>query len=428
MTQHLPEMHDLTEIARQAYLYTLPLIIAEATRRAFLASPRNRVNCFHHAHRLLGYRDREVTAPNNDTLYSVAWLDLSAGPVTLSIPKTDERYFSLALMDMYTNNFVILGTRTTGGNGGVYTVVGPTHAVPAGSHRIVRAPTARVWALGRLLVDGDNDLRAALEIQRGLFVAEGAKTDDDIDPGPAVLASADWNDYFLAANRLLKRDSPPVTDRRLLEQIAPLHVGPDQNFDAQSFAGDQVSEIAAGVTAARRELANTAGSLGMDRGAWTYPDEHIGSYGQNYQYRAEIALSYLAALPREEAMYMQARGSEPNGLFDGAQDYVLHFPAGELPPVDSFWSLSLYEATQEGLFFFADTPSHRYTMGDRSPGLTFNADGSLDIWIGAHSPGDTKEHNWLPSSPSAFALVFRCYLPRNPLLAGNYRLPGVRSR
>ncbi len=398
----------------------------EWTRRSLLGKHSTKgVNCFDHVHRLLNHRDRYVTAPNNDTLYSNAWLDLSEGPVVISVPRTRDRYFSLAFMDMYTNNFAILGTRTTGTEGGEYTVVGPDDAAPAGACNVLRAPTPRVWALGRLLIEDESDLAAAYEVQRGLFIHGGVKTIDDIDPRPPVSRAADWRRYFAASNRLLKRESPPVTDAKLLSQIAPLHIDPEQTFDPDAFSAVQASEIALGVAAARSDLARTTGLLGQDGREWSYPVAQIGNFGQSYEYRAQISVGYLAALPREEAMYMRAHGGGSRGLLDGTRDYVLHFAAGETPPVNSFWSLSLYEATDDGRLFFADTPLRRYAIGDRTSGLTFNLDGSLDIWIGAHSPSVEKELNWLPSPTTAFSLVMRCYLPQQSLIDGSYRLPAV---
>ncbi len=419
---NIPDLAELTRLAKRAYLYTVPLVVVESTRKSRL---KNGANRFNHARKLLNHRSRWVTTPNNDTLYSDAWLDLSHGPLTITVPATGERYFSLAFMDMYSNNFVVLGTRTTGGNGGVYTLIGPDDAMPADDRNVIRAPTPRVWALARILVDGESDLPQACAIQDGLFIHEGANK-DDIAPGEATLRSAGWQEYLAAANRLLKRERPPVTDGRILEQIAPLNIGPDQQFDAEAFSPAEAEAIAAGVQAGKDYLIKVQGSRGKVVQGWTYPGYGNGNFGQNYVLRAVIAVGGLGALPLEEAMYMRADGDGPQGLFDGNGNYVLHFAADRLPPLDSFWSLSLYEATDDGMFFFADTPQRRYIISDRSPGLTFNDDGSLDLWIGASSPGAGKEHNWLPSPATPFALFFRGYMPRPALIQGEYRLPAIQ--
>jgi hypothetical protein len=412
---------ELRERARQAYLYTVPLVIMETTRKWRL---RNGANRFNHARKLLNHRSRWVTTPNNDTLYSDAWLDLSHGPLTITVPATGERYFSLAFMDMYTNNFAILGTRTTGNGGGEYTIVGPDHSIPEGAGNVVRTPTPRVWALARILVDGPDDLANACAVQDGLFINQEAPT-EDVTPGEPVLREAPWNEYLKAANDLLRREPPPATDLGMLRKIAPLGIGPDQRFDADRFDGEQASAIEDGINAAKDFLVTVQGARGAVVEGWTYPNARTGDFAQDYLLRAVIAVGGLGALPVEEAMYMRADGDQERGLFDGKRNYRLHFPAGEMPPLNSFWSLSLYEAMDDGQFFFADTPLRRYAIGDRSPGLTWNEDGSLDIWIGADSPGEARENNWLPAPEKPFALIFRGYMAKSALRNGHYRLPRV---
>lgn len=423
MTANYPTVDPaaLRDLAKQAYLYTVPLVIMEMTRKWRIGKG---ANTFNHARKLLNHRSRWVTTPNNDTLYSDAWLDLSQGPITITVPATGERYFSLAFMDMYTNNFAILGTRTTGGDGGTYTVVGPDEAIPEGVDNVVRAPTPRVWALARVLVDGPEDLADACAVQDGLFIGEGATT-EDVAPGDPVLRDTPWHEYLAAANRLLRREPPPVTDQGMLRKIAPLGIGPDQHFDAGRFDDEQARAVEDGVEAAKDFLVTVQGARGAVVDGWTYPSARTGDFGQDYLLRAVIAVGGLGALPVEEAMYMRADGDQTRGLFDGNSNYRLHFPAGEMPPLNSFWSLSLYEAMDDGQFFFADTPLRRYALGDRSPGLTWNEDGSLDIWIGADHPGEGREGNWLPSPAAPFALFFRGYMPKSSLRNGGYRLPRV---
>src|SRR5690606_31362268 len=145
----------------------------------------------------------------------------------------------------------------------------------------------------------------------------------------------------------------------------------------------------------------TGGARPID--GWSYPPANLGDFDQGYGFRAAVALGGLAALPPTEAMYMRAVG-ESRGVFDGTRAWRLHFPADRLIPVNSFWSLSLYEATPEGQYFFADNPLNRYAIGDRSPGLKMNDDDSLDLWIGHESPGPDREGNWLPAPAGPFAL------------------------
>jgi len=408
-----PDLNALTEAARAAWLYALPLVeVASARSRGFpVAGP---MNSFGHMAELADHNARAITTPNNDTLYSSAQLDLSKGPVSLTLPPSGDRYLSVALMDAYTNNFAILGTRTTGVKGGTFRLVGPLDA--AEGPNVIRAPTRHVWALARVLVDGPHDLAEARRVQAGLQI-QGPSAES---PAAHGAREADWPEYFAGVARLLRDNPPPVTDRAAMEVMAPLGLG---DFDPGRFSPAEAEAIAAGVAQARLDV-RRGGGPGFVEG-WSYPQAQLGNFGEHYGYRASVALGGLAALPPVEAMYMRAKGPMPRALFDGNEDWVLHFPADRMLPVQSFWSLSLYEATADGQFFFTDNPLDRYAIGDRTPGLALNADGSLDIWIGNRSPGPERESNWLPAPAGPFALFIRAYLPKPELLDGRYRLPQV---
>lgn len=409
-------MGDLRTAAREAWLYTLPLIEV-ATTRARGQALGHRMGAFTHVRSLANHRHRAVTTPNNDTLYSTAQVDLSEGPVTITLPAAGERYLSLAFMDAYTNNFAILGTRTTGSDGGTFRLVGPRESVEGGP--VIRSPTDHVWALARILVDGPHDLEAAREVQAGISMQAPASE----APGPFANRAAPWAEYFASAAALLAANPPPITDLALLRRIAPL--GLMEGFDPARFSPADAAEIEAGIAEAKE--AACRGGLGGSEfiQGWSYPGPRLGDFDQDYEFRASVALSGLAALPPAEATYMRGEGDLPGNLYDGTKAWRLHFPADAPLPVNSFWSLSLYEATDDGQFFFTDNPLGRYAIGDRTPGLQRNADGSLDIWMGHEAPGPEREANWLPAPAGPFALFMRAYLPKPELLDGRYRLPPV---
>jgi hypothetical protein len=417
---------DLRVIAYDAWLYVLPLLTMASTRALMLAKGA-RPNVLYARPRLADASSRLVTEPNNDTLYASAWLDLSAGPVTFMLPDFGARYFSLSLMDMYTNNFAVPGTRTTGSKGGTFKVVGPFDAIAASEHNVVRSPTPHVWALARVLVNGPDDLDAAVAAQAGIQLA-APRVEASQQPGVIAAAAPDapWQTVFAEANRLLAEDRPPITDNAMMQRIAPLGVGPDVDFRPDAFSDAERQEIAAGMEDARALLAHPR-ARGMAVAGWFYPRANIGVFEQDYLTRAVVARSGLAALPREEAMYMGAAGENGDGLYDGRKPWQLHFASGTLPPVRAFWSLSLYQRTPDGRFFFVENDLRRYAIGDRSPGLRKNADGSLDIWIGHDDPGDERRANWLPAPAGPFTLTLRAYLPDPALLSGKYRLPAVTS-
>jgi hypothetical protein len=393
--------------ARDAYLYALPLIEMATTRARLLKAPGAAINKLAHTRTLSDDKARWVTTPNNDTLYSSAFLDLTKGPVTLIIPPMGQRYFSVSVMDMFTNNNVVLGTRTIGGEGGTFTLVGPGQA--SSGPNPVRTATPHAWMLIRILTDGGDNLAATHKLQDA-FVLKGAT-------GGAVAAYAARDakpaDYYATARSLLASDPAPPTDQKILRRTKGfLGAGP---FDEAAAA--------AGVEQARMITIFAKGRQ-VFTGGWSYPRQNLGDYGQDYLYRAIVALQGLGALPVAEAMYLKAAGDDGVGTFTGDGPYRLSLPA-QLP-LDGFWSLSMYEATTDGQFFFTDNPIKRFAIGDRTPGLKRNADGTLDLWIGRAHPGGERSANWLPAPKAGpFALYLRAYLPRAELLDGRFRLPAV---
>jgi hypothetical protein len=410
---------ELRSAARDAWLFGLPLIeMAQTRARAFANGARP--NQLRHVRNLATHQSRGVTAPNNDTLYSSAWLDLTQGPVSVTLPKTGRRYFSLALMDMYTNNFAVLGTRTTGENGQAFDVVGPTASADVAA---IRSPTPWVWLLGRTLVDGEADLKAAHAVQDQIGLSGPERPQLS---GPVTQRSAPWASYLGSVQALMNENPPRATDARLLGAIAPLGLGPGATFDASRFSSTEGADIEAGVRDAQ-EMLRTRGQGRAVQG-WNYPRSNLGDFGQDYLFRAQVALVGLAALPPAEAMYMRAVDASGGGALDSSRTWRLSFAANALPPVDGFWSISMYEITEAGQLFFFDNPINRYSIGDRTPGLKRGADGSLDIWMSQQDPGGERSANWLPTPKGRpFTVSFRAYLPRPTMIEGSFLLPPLQA-
>ena len=413
-------LSPLAAAAEEAWLYGLALI-ENAGARDEVRRGGTAPNTMLHARDLTTPANQFVTTPNNDTLYSRAWLDLSQGPVRLTIPRTGNRYISVALMDMYTNNFAVLGTRTTGADGGRFTIVGPT--APSDDPRAIRSPTRWVWLLSRVLVDGQSDLAAARAVQDAVRVEGSATT---WATRPPVPRTANAMTYFSAVQALLMENQPPATDDTFFERIRPLGFGPRGGFDPARFSRAERAEIEAGVASGRVRLRSTR-RQGPVANGWSYPKSNLGDYGQDYFYRAQVAVGGLAALPNAEAMYMRPVNAEGGNPFDSAKNWVLRLPAQQLPPVDAFWSLTMYRMTPEGQYFLFDNPVDRYAIGDRTAGLKRGSDGGIDIWMSRGDPGVSRRSNWLPTPPSGpFGVVFRAYLPLAPLIDGTYRLPELQ--
>ncbi|MBJ7412386.1 MAG: DUF1254 domain-containing protein [Phenylobacterium sp.] len=414
---------DLKSAAREAWLYGLPWIEMAAARDRMLGNKGGQpagLNAFGHSRQLIGPEGLTITSPNNDTIYSSAWLDLTQGPLTLTVPPTGDRYISLAGMNMYTDNDFVLGTRTTGGAGGRYTIVGPGQA--GAGPNIVRLNTAHGWLLARTLVDGPQDLPAVHKIQDQLRLSGPAGV------RPAKVYATRHSpalEYFASLAELLKFDPPPATDGVLFGRAAPLGLSAGGGFDPRRFDAAAVAEIEAGVAEARKAIDGIRPGASVQ--GWTYPRHTLGYFHQDYLFRAAVAVIGLAALPPAEAMYMQPV-ADKGRIFDGTGPYRMHFPAGQMPPVNAFWSLTMYRPTKDGQFFLVDNPIKRYSIGDRTPGLRKNADGSLDLWIARSDPGGDMSANWLPApSDGPFSLSFRAYLPTPDFQDGRYRLPALQQ-
>lgn len=419
MSNHA-DLNTLGRAAADAFIYTLPLVVMETFRRRRIA--RSGMHRLLHAPRLLTPRDRAITTPNNDTLYTDFWLDLAAGPATVTLPSTAGRYISLHIVDAWSNTVAALSPRNTGTDPLTITLIGPDANASRLTGNVMRCPTRYTMGLFRTLVDGPADIPGARDAQAAMQLT--APTPDDRE-GPLIDRHAPWPDYFAEAARLMRLNPPPVTDLGLLRQLAPLGLDTEGTFTPEKFSPAQAAAIQAGVEQAKNELQQMQQGTGAGDAlpdGWQAPPRNMSVFGQDYRNRAHIAITALLALPLEEATYFRADAMGGRGL-DGRQMWRWHFPAGHPLPADAFWSLTLYEPTDAGESFLVENPIDRYAIGDRTPGLTLNADGSLDIWIGHDNPGAARESNWLPAPAGPFNLWLRAYHPAGGLLDGSYQLP-----
>ncbi|TPE59495.1 DUF1254 domain-containing protein [Sandaracinobacter neustonicus] len=378
----------------------------------------NGSNLLIHRSTLSGPRDRTITTPNNDTLYSTAFLDLSAGPVLLTIPKLNGRYASAVVMDSRTDNVILLRETDEGrheiafGNGKTGTIPGVDGAPPR--HLV---PSKEGWLLIRTLVDGPADLEAARAAQAGftLEVPEASRRPQreavvlPVLPDPAML---------------LRRANPVIAENPYLARPALAATGYGQGgeaFEALPVWRQWLWRFILPRAFDKLKAGLNAGARSTDDG-WSNPPPGIGTASATDAVRSAVALGGLAALPKEEATYWMAVLDSDRQDFDGAHHYRLTIPANV--PVGAFWSLSLYERLPDGRLFFVENPIQRYAVGDRTQGLKRNADGSLTITIQPTDPG--PEANWLPSPASGpFNLAFRAYRPGEPIRNGSWRLPPV---
>ncbi len=405
-----------------AYRYGLPIYDNARVTYAVSQSPFNPLrvapNIFLHGRKLADYRSRIVTTPNTDTLYSVAIVDLSAGPVLLKVPEFGKRYYSIALIDAFTNNSDYVGSRATGDQAATYVIVPPgyTGALPEGAKRL-RANTPHTVLLARILIDGPDDYDDVHELQNGLKLTQAGTP-----PAPALIAPIpdDPENFVALVNQVLRANPPPAADGHALKRFAALGLGPD----AGALTPAQKALWAKHFDDVQKALLTEIHSFGETHDGWSYLPGDVGNFGTDYATRAAVAVTGLWVNIPAEAVYTFAGLDTKGQKLVGSKSYRLRLPAGA-PPVDSFWSLSIYEVEPDGRLFFGDNPLHRYAIGDRTQGLKKNADGSLDILIQRDSPGADKESNWLPAPDGDFRLVARAYLPRPELLEGRFKYPSV---
>lgn len=418
-------------LAAQAYVWGQPLVISVRTAQRF--AQLLGVDQLTTQRTLSDASSRLVVAPNVDTLYSVAVLDLRRGPEVLTVPAIGDRYYTYQFLDMYTESFAYVGTRATGGRAGSWLVVAPDWrgSVPPGD-TLVRASTPVVIMLGRFLVSGPSDLPAAQATMAQVQLRPGpAGTQPGAGDAPAGLgnpigtpqtvghAGAAFFDELgddLAVN-------PPTSaaDRAELARLAPLGVGPGRHPGAAATTAER-AVLAQGVSqGAARVAAATAASTAHDTNGWS-SSTHVGRYGADFSTRAVVAQSGWGANVPEEAMYLHSTHDGQGRPYSGARPYVLHFPPGSLPPAKAFWSITLYGPDR----FLVANPENRFAIGNRTPGLVTNPDGSLDVYLQTTAPVG-HEANWIPTPAGAFSLTLRIYLPGPSALDGSYRVPAVRS-
>ncbi|MBO9352952.1 DUF1254 domain-containing protein [Bordetella petrii] len=405
--------------ARTAVMTTLPLfemarMRASNTARRHpaagfagdsAASRMRWVNQFTHTRRLRGPEDKEVVTPNNDTLFTNAWLDLSAGPLIIEVPEMGRRYWVLGFLDAWTNPWAYAGRRTTGGDAQRLLVHGPgwQGAVPAGMH-VVSAPSDDVWVIGRILVDANPaDLAEvhALQDRFAIYRLDGASALSRIDTlfDNRDTGVPDAREYRRVLDTMLQRNPSAVA----------LPPWPSMQ-ELQSALAEVYTEL--------RDIAQPS-ELG---GGWTTAVAVRTSFGDDIVTRARVARNWIGTLGIDEAMYIMAEVDAQGEPLTGARRYVLRFPPGGGPEVGAFWSITLYRRSD---CLLAANPIGRHSVGDRTPGLRHDTDGGLSIWIQAEDPGPGK--NWLPApAGQGFYLTLRLYQPGRAHLEGTFDYPAVR--
>ncbi|WP_206056805.1 DUF1254 domain-containing protein [Nocardioides sp. GY 10113] len=436
-----PASPQLERIAVEGYHYLYPAVLMDVTRRVATSLPAGvrpgfgPPNAFSHMRTFPPGDFRDVVRPNFDTLYSIAWLDLTNGPQVVCVDRAVEQYFMLPMLDMWTDVFAVVGSRTTGGAPAQYAIVPPRWdgSVPEGTVRI-DAPTPWVWIVGRTQTNGPADYDAVHAIQDGFAlrplteqpeatvgaVAPEGGVDLSVAPMDHV-ASMTGREFFARGARLLSENPPHLTDQPILARLRRLGLEPGRAFDAGTASPEVLAAIDAAPSEALSRMAAAVPVSAPVVDGWAVRRAGIGVYGTDYLYRAVIAMVGLGANLPEDAIYPLLLADENGEPPVGERNYLLHFDADAHPPVDAFWSLTMYD----GDGFPVPNAMDRYALGDRDP-LVHNPDGSLDLYISRTDPGPERRANWLPAPEGPLGLTFRLYGPRPEILDGRWTPPPLR--
>jgi hypothetical protein len=429
---------EAQSIAVDAYVYFYPLLSMDVSRKQFtngISDFKSPMNTFMNVPAYPPADFKGVVRSNFDTLYSASWLDMTKEPVVISAPDTDGRYYLLPMLDMWTDVFASPGWRTTGTKAGNFLVTPPgwNGTVPAGMTQI-KAPTPYVWLIGRTKTDGPPDYDAVRKIQAGYkitLLSEVGKAPKPVEfkPDPSVdmktppkvqVDTMSAGKYFAYAAELLKQHPPHITDEPILARMKKIGIEVGKSFDINKLDPAVQRALESAPQAGQKLMVWKLPTLARVVNGWSMNTDTVGVYGNYYLKRAILSQQGLGANVVEDAIYPLNLGDEAGRPLDGANKYTITFEKGAAPPVDAFWSITLYD--QEG--FQVGNVLNRFAVSSWMP-FKYNADGSLDLYFQNESPGKDMEANWLPAPKGPFNLTMRLYAPKSEALTGRWNPPAV---
>jgi hypothetical protein len=429
---------EARSIAKEAYIYGYPLVDSYRLQYAYFvdrSNPEFKEPWNHIANipRVYTSDDKVAQTPNSDTPYSWLGLDLRAEPIVLTIPPiAKDRYFTVQLIDWYTFNFDYIGTRTTGNDGGVYLIAGPgwKGKKPAGVTKVYRADTDFILCFYRTQLFNPADLDNVKKIQAGYKVqtlseylgqpAKTAATIDYVKPlTPETIKTS--LEFYNVLNFVLQFCPTDPSEKELMGRFAKIGVGAGKTFDPSKLSPEMKTAFEQGIADAWVAFANLRKEV--EAGKVTSGDL-FGTRAElknNYLYRMAGAILGIYANSQQEAMYPVLKPSTPGQPLTGANKYTLHFAPGQLPPVNAFWSITMYGLPQSLL---VANPINRYLLNSPMlPLFVKDPDGGLTFYVQTDSPGKDKEANWLPAPAGPFAIYMRLYWPKKQALDGEWTAP-----
>jgi hypothetical protein len=441
-----PGLEEAVSTATDAYIYGYPLVTMDMTRKfitnyATVQGSRGPMGQIVKFRTYPAVDDHAVTAPNADTLYTTAFLNVSNEPWVFSIPDMGDRYYLMPMLDGWTDVFQVPGKRTTGGKAQKYAITGPgwSGTLPTGVTEY-KSPTGIVWILGRIYCTGTPDDYAKVHALQDKFslvplssygkpyTPLPGEVDNNLDMKTAVRDQVDRlevTDYFNYLAKLMKTNPPTAEDAPMVAKMAKIGLVPGQDLDPSKLGAFDKEAIKAVPKLGQVKIMEYFKKSAEPINGWVVLTKDVGQYGTDYLQRALVTAIGLGANRPQDAIYPTSEKDADGKEYDGNKNYVMHFDKGQMPPVDGFWSLTMYDAS----FFFVPNPLKRYTLSQRNKFVT-NADGSVDLYLQADSPGKAKEANWLPAPKAKFIPMLRLYWPKETppsILDGTWKPPAIKQ-
>jgi hypothetical protein len=428
-------------IAKEAYIYGEPMVDNYRIQHAYFVDTKNPEfkapwNHLWNSARLFSPADKAVQTPNSDTLYSAFGADLRSEPLVLTVPAIEkERYFSVQLIDWYTFNFDYIGTRATGNGGGTFLLAGPSWKgeTPKGVDKAFRSETELVFPAYRTQLFNPGDIENVRKVQAGYKVQPLSAFLGQ--PAPAAAPAIDFIkpltpaeqrtsvEFFNVLNFVLRFCPTVPSETELMARFAKIGVGAGKIFEASTLSPDAKTAIEQGMADAWADLADLQKRI--DAKEVTLGDmfgtrEYLKN---NYLYRMAAAVNGIYGNSKQEAMYPIYAVDADGQKLDGTKRYVVRFEPGQLPPVNAFWSLTMYELPSSLL---VANPLNRYLLNSPMlPKFVKDGDGGLTLYIQNESPGADKEANWLPAPKGPFVMFMRLYWPKPEALEGKWTAPSL---
>jgi hypothetical protein len=443
-----PGFFKAKDIAEAGFIFGLPIVMNYGVMYEY-AVDRNSgqfkapFNQIKNESSVFTYKDTAIPTPNSDTPYSVAWMDLRAEPVVLSVPAVDpKRYYSVQLCDGNTYNYGYIGSRATGSEAGDYMVVGPEWkgTTPPGIKKVFQSGTQLSLAIYRTQLFNPDDIENVKKVQAGYRVqtlsaylkqpATMATTAIDFPKIDKELAKTNFFEYLDFA---LQFATPQENEKEIRAQLATIGVGPGKTFNFKDLPLEQKLEVGLGMKEGERKVDEAIANAGKAINGWRVSALQGDStyFNGDWLKRAAGAKAGIYGNNAAEATYPLTRVDSDGQTLDGSKrNYTLTFPPGQQPPVNAFWSLTMYDGKTQLLI---ENPINRYLINSPMlPNMKTNADGSLTLYIQNKSPGADKEANWLPAPNGTIYLAMRLYWPKTeppsilPPGGGTWQPPGIK--